>query len=119
MIAAATSCLTVSVKTRRSHPASDRAAASGKDHPASGNSRKVWRSSRVRCWRRAGRSSSGVLDRRWAEAEARAQRGTAALLLDEVHHLSDWRDGSRATGIALAGAIPPSTLLPPALRPFA
>lgn len=29
-------------------------------------------------------------DRRWAEAEARAQRGTAALLLDEVHHLSDW-----------------------------
>ena len=32
----------------------------------------------------------GFWDRRWAEAEARAQRGTAALLLDEVHHLSDW-----------------------------
>lgn len=26
----------------------------------------------------------------WAEAEARAQRGTAVLLLDEVHHLSGW-----------------------------
>jgi predicted AAA+ superfamily ATPase len=29
-------------------------------------------------------------ERRWAEAEARSQKGTAALLLDEVHHLSDW-----------------------------
>jgi len=32
----------------------------------------------------------GFWERRWAEAEARAQRGTAVLLLDEVHHLSDW-----------------------------
>jgi len=32
----------------------------------------------------------GFVERCWAEAEARAQRGTAVLLLDEVHHLSDW-----------------------------
>jgi hypothetical protein len=32
----------------------------------------------------------GFVERRWAETEARAQRGTAVLLLDEVHHLSDW-----------------------------
>jgi uncharacterized protein len=32
----------------------------------------------------------GFWERRWAEAEARAQRGTAVLLLDEVHHLGDW-----------------------------
>jgi hypothetical protein len=35
-------------------------------------------------------SLPGFWERRWAEAEARAQQGTAALLLDEVHHLSDW-----------------------------
>ena len=32
----------------------------------------------------------GFWDRRWAEAETRAQSGTAVLLLDEVHHLSNW-----------------------------
>ena len=32
----------------------------------------------------------GFWERSWAEAETRAQRGTTALLLDEVHHLSDW-----------------------------
>jgi len=32
----------------------------------------------------------GFWERRWADAEARAQRGTAILLLDEVHQLSDW-----------------------------
>jgi hypothetical protein len=32
----------------------------------------------------------GFWERRWAEAEARAEKGTAVLLLDEVHHLSDW-----------------------------
>ena len=32
----------------------------------------------------------GFWQRRWAEAEARAKQGTAVLLLDEVHHLSDW-----------------------------
>src|ERR1700687_4769844 len=32
----------------------------------------------------------GFWERRWTDAEARAQRGTAILLLDEIHHLSDW-----------------------------
>ena len=32
----------------------------------------------------------GFWERRWAEAETRAKQGTAVLLLDEVHHLSDW-----------------------------
>jgi predicted AAA+ superfamily ATPase len=32
----------------------------------------------------------GFWERCWTEAEARAQRGTAALLLDEIHHLPDW-----------------------------
>ena len=32
----------------------------------------------------------GFWDRRWAMAEVRAQRGAAILLLDEIHHLSDW-----------------------------
>src|ERR1035437_919771 len=32
----------------------------------------------------------GFWERCWANVEARAQRGTAVLLLDEVHHLSDW-----------------------------
>ena len=32
----------------------------------------------------------GFWERRWVDAEARAQRGTAVLLLDEIHHLSDW-----------------------------
>jgi len=32
----------------------------------------------------------GFWERRWAEAEARSKRGTVVLLLDEVHHLSDW-----------------------------
>lgn len=32
----------------------------------------------------------GFWERCWADAEARAHRGTAILLLDEVHHLSDW-----------------------------
>jgi predicted AAA+ superfamily ATPase len=32
----------------------------------------------------------GFWERCWANAEARAQRGTAVLLLDEVHHLSGW-----------------------------
>ena len=32
----------------------------------------------------------GFWERCWAEAEARAERGAAVLLLDEVHHLSDW-----------------------------
>lgn len=32
----------------------------------------------------------GFWERRWAEAEERAQRGTAILLLDEVHRLPDW-----------------------------
>ena len=30
----------------------------------------------------------GFWERRWADAEARAQRGMAVLLLDEIHHLS-------------------------------
>jgi uncharacterized protein len=32
----------------------------------------------------------GFWERCWRDAEQRAQRGTAVLLLDEVHHLSDW-----------------------------
>jgi len=32
----------------------------------------------------------GFWERCWADAETRAQRETAVLLLDEVHHLSDW-----------------------------
>jgi uncharacterized protein len=32
----------------------------------------------------------GFWERGWREAEARAQRGTAVLLLDEIHHLPDW-----------------------------
>ncbi len=32
----------------------------------------------------------GFWERRWAEAEQRAQHGPAVLLLDEVHHLPDW-----------------------------
>ena len=32
----------------------------------------------------------GFWERRFADAEARARRGTAVLLLDEVHHLHDW-----------------------------
>ncbi len=32
----------------------------------------------------------GFWERCWAQAEVQAQRGTAVLLLDEVHQLSDW-----------------------------
>ena len=32
----------------------------------------------------------GFWERRWEEAEARTEKGTAVLLIDEVHHLSDW-----------------------------
>ena len=32
----------------------------------------------------------GFWERCWTEAEARAQRGQAVLLLDEIHHLPDW-----------------------------
>jgi hypothetical protein len=32
----------------------------------------------------------GFWERCWAEAEARAQRGTAVLLLDEIHQLPEW-----------------------------
>ena len=32
----------------------------------------------------------GFWERRWADAEERAHRGAAILLLDEVHHLHDW-----------------------------
>ncbi len=32
----------------------------------------------------------GFWERCWTEAEARARRGTAVLLLDEIHHLPDW-----------------------------
>jgi len=32
----------------------------------------------------------GFWERCWRDAEQRTQRGTAVLLLDEVHHLSDW-----------------------------
>jgi uncharacterized protein len=32
----------------------------------------------------------GFWERRWAQAEERAQRGKAVLLLDEVHRLGDW-----------------------------
>lgn len=32
----------------------------------------------------------GFWERVWAEAERRAKQGPAVLLLDEVHHLSDW-----------------------------
>ena len=32
----------------------------------------------------------GFWERCWTEAETRAQRGTAVLLLDEIHHLPDW-----------------------------
>ena len=32
----------------------------------------------------------GFWERCWTETEARAQRGTAVLLLDEIHHLPDW-----------------------------
>ena len=32
----------------------------------------------------------GFWERCWAEAEARAERGTAVLLLDEIHHMPDW-----------------------------
>ena len=32
----------------------------------------------------------GFWERQWADAEARAHRGTAVLLLDEIHFLDDW-----------------------------
>jgi uncharacterized protein len=32
----------------------------------------------------------GFWERCWADAETRAKRGSTVLLLDEVHHLSDW-----------------------------
>src|SRR5215472_10591846 len=32
----------------------------------------------------------GFWERRWGDAEARARRGTAVLLLDEIHYLDDW-----------------------------
>jgi hypothetical protein len=32
----------------------------------------------------------GFWERRWSEAEERTKKGAAVLLLDEVHHLSDW-----------------------------
>jgi uncharacterized protein len=32
----------------------------------------------------------GFWERRWAEAEARAQRGKAVLLFDEIHHVGNW-----------------------------
>jgi uncharacterized protein len=32
----------------------------------------------------------GFWERRWADAEARAKRGTAVLFLDEIHYLDDW-----------------------------
>jgi uncharacterized protein len=32
----------------------------------------------------------GFWERRWADAEARAQHGKAVLLFDEIHHLGDW-----------------------------
>lgn len=32
----------------------------------------------------------GFWERRWTESEGRAQRGTALLLLDEIHHVPDW-----------------------------
>ena len=34
----------------------------------------------------------GFWERRWAEVEERAKSGTAVLLLDEVHRLSDWAE---------------------------
>jgi uncharacterized protein len=37
-----------------------------------------------------GAALPGFWERCWSEAEARALRGTAILLLDEIHHLSDW-----------------------------
>jgi hypothetical protein len=37
-----------------------------------------------------GAALPGYWDRCWAEAEARAQRGRALLLLDEVQHFPDW-----------------------------
>ena len=35
-------------------------------------------------------SLPGFWERRWADVEARARRGSAVLLLDEVHQLGDW-----------------------------
>lgn len=32
----------------------------------------------------------GFWERQWADAEERARRGTAILLLDEVHHMPNW-----------------------------
>src|SRR5579875_170026 len=32
----------------------------------------------------------GFWERSWTEAEVRAQRGSAVLLVDEIHHLPDW-----------------------------
>jgi predicted AAA+ superfamily ATPase len=37
-----------------------------------------------------GAALPGFWERSWQEAEARAQRGAAVLLLDEIHHLADW-----------------------------
>lgn len=37
-----------------------------------------------------GAALPGFWERCWAEAEARAAQGRAVLLLDEIHHLSDW-----------------------------
>jgi len=37
-----------------------------------------------------GAALPGFWERCWTEAEARAQAGTAVLLLDEIHHLPDW-----------------------------
>jgi len=53
------------------------------------------------CRRRRSRCrAAGFWERCWADAETRAQRETAVLLLDEVHHLSDWLGGLRAIGRA-------------------
>jgi len=40
--------------------------------------------------RRSERALPGFWERCWAETEARAKRGTALLLLDEVHQVPDW-----------------------------
>ena len=54
----------------------------------------------------------GFWERRWADAETRAQHGTAVLLLDEVHHLGDWAKRLKGHWTICGGGTCPSMLSP-------
>ncbi len=53
----------------------------------------------------------GFWERRWADAEARAHRGTVVLLLDEIHYLDDWASTSKVIGTTCIDRLFQSTSL--------